>query len=117
MNSSLAVGGTSTGRRDRERLAVSLDARLYYGSMVYTGRVSNISETGMFICTKVNFPVDVLLMASVQSGSTLFSLPIQVRRMVRPGASLCGDESGLGVRLINPPAEYLDFVRRAGESR
>lgn len=118
VNRAPAESRTLTERRDRQRLALRLDVRLYYGNMVYTGRVANLSETGMFICTMMTFPAEVRLLISVQSGSSLYSIPIQVKRTARPGTSpVCREESGLGVLLINPPAGYLDFVRKARASQ
>lgn len=118
MNAAQVISRTLTERRGRERLPVQLDARLYFGNMVYSGRVANLSESGMFICTKMMFPADVYLLISVQSGSTLYSVPVQVRRTVRPESSpVCREESGLGVRLLDPPADYLDFVKKTRASR
>lgn len=98
-------------KRTFERLPVNLQLRLFYGNMVYTGIVNNLSENGMFISTKVSFPVDSVFIAIILLDTHTISIPIKIRRTVREVDQLTGNEiSGLGVSLLNPSREYLDFV-------
>ncbi|MEW6601839.1 MAG: PilZ domain-containing protein [Nitrospirota bacterium] len=100
-------------KRAFQRLPVNLQSRLFYGNMVYTGNVTNISENGMFISTKMAFPVDSVFIAVILLDSHSITLPIRIRRITRSSEnSDLNGESGIGVGLINPSKEYLDFVRK-----
>jgi hypothetical protein len=102
-------------KRAFERLPVNFQARLFYGNMIYTGTVTNLSENGMFISTKMNFPVDsVLVSAILEDQSIIHSsirLPVRIRRTVRSNNyyDLIKD-SGIGVELLKPLQEYAEFV-------
>ncbi|MBI4848783.1 MAG: PilZ domain-containing protein [Nitrospirae bacterium] len=100
-------------RRTVERLPAKLPARLFYGTIVYTGTVANLSENGMFICTKVQFPVDSMFIVVVLQDGQTFKLPIRVKRVAKPSADhACIEENGIGVELVNPPQDYLEFVSK-----
>jgi hypothetical protein len=105
-------------KRESERLPVNLQARLFFGNMVYTARVTNLSESGMFICTQMTFPSNVLLIAALKAGDYTYKLPVKINRTVKPGNHpLCLEDIGMGVRLINPSKEYLDFVAQTKASQ
>ncbi len=105
-------------KRAFKRVPVKLQARLFYGNMVYTGLVTNISENGMFMCTKMQFPVDARLITALKAGDSTYQLPITIRRITRPGSHpVCLEDIGMGVRLLNPPREYIDFLTEAGSSQ
>ncbi len=98
-------------KRAFERLSTNLQARLFYGNMVYTGIVTNLSENGMFICTMMHFPVDSVLVAALLVDGHALKLSIKIKRTVKSNMHHnCIDGSGLGVRLLNPPNDYLKFV-------
>ncbi len=98
-------------------MPVNLQSRLFYGNMVYTGIVTNLSENGMFISTKVSFPVDSFFIAIILLDTHTISIPIKIRRTVRAVDQLTGNgNSGLGVGLLNPSKEYLDFVGKTRAS-
>lgn len=100
-------------RRSYERLTAILQARLFYGNIVYTGTVINLSENGLFISTRVSFPVNSVLIAVVLQNGHTFRLPIKIKRVARSNAqSTMREDNGIGVALLNPPADYLDFVNK-----
>lgn len=103
-------------KRTFQRLPVNLQSRLFYGNMIYTGIVTNLSENGMFITTKVNFPVDSVFIAIILLDSHTISVPIKIRRTVRAEQSISNEESGLGVGLLNTSKEYLDFISKTRAS-
>jgi Tfp pilus assembly protein PilZ len=104
-------------KRAFKRLPVNVPARLFYGNMVYTGIVVNLSENGMFVCTKMNYPVGVLIMMAIKSGDDTLKLPIKIRRTVKPAKDLlCLENSGMGVEVLNPSREYKDFVSQTRAS-
>jgi hypothetical protein len=100
-------------KRAFQRVPVSLQSRLFYGNMVYTGIVTDISENGLFISTKMSFPVDSVLIAEVLLDHHYVEVPIQVRRTAKPDSDFKGfEQSGMGVRLLNHSQEYVDFITK-----
>jgi len=98
-------------RRTYERLSAKLQAKLFYADTTHTGTVSNLSESGMFICTKINFPIDAMFAIALLQNGQSFKITVQVKRT----AKTCGhypdiEEDGIGVVLLNPPRDYLEFV-------
>jgi len=98
-------------RRKFERLHAKLHAKLYFGGNTYTGMVSNLSENGMFICSRMNIPVDLMFPIVLMQNGQSFRIDVRVRRAVKScGHHLESEESGIGVMLLNPPQDYLEFV-------
>jgi hypothetical protein len=98
-------------KRAFERLPVNLQARLFYGNMVYSGTVTNLSENGMFISTKMGFAVESVFVIVVRPGENSLMVPIRVRRTVKSKYYFDSDvESGMGVEVFNAPQDYLDYV-------
>ena len=94
-------------------MPVNLQLRLFYGNMVYTGIVANLSENGMFICTKMSFPVDSVLIAIILMEEQTLKIPIKIRRTVRSNNHLNDiEDGGIGVSLLNPSKEYIDFISK-----
>lgn len=114
----LTSAGSSPGnyymeKRAFQRLPVNLQSRLFYGNMVYTGIVTNLSESGMFISTKMTFPADYVFIAVILLDTHTISVPIKIKRSVRAtDHSSRAEECGIGVKLLDPSREYLDFVSR-----
>jgi Tfp pilus assembly protein PilZ len=84
--------------------------------MVYTGIVTNLSENGMFISTKMSFPVGSVFIAIILLDAHTISVPIKIRRSVRAEQLTVNEQSGLGVGLLNTSKEYLDFVSKTRAS-
>lgn len=105
-------------KRSCARFAAHLQARLFYGNMVYTGIITNLSDSGMFICTKMKFPVDSVLITVIQEGDHTVKLPVKIRRTFKSdhdGGYI--EDSGLGVELLNPPKEYAEIVSKYRSSQ
>ncbi len=98
-------------KRAYRRIPANLQARVLYGNLIYTGQVTDISENGMFINTKMNFPVNVVFLLVVMVNDTVIKVPIKVKRIVRykKDNSATGS-SGIGVELVDTPQGYLDYV-------
>lgn len=103
-------------RRAHERLPAQLQARIFYGNIVYTGTVTNLSECGMFVATRMNFPVDSMFIIVVLQNGQTFKIPIKVSRVAKTNHPPVAEEHGIGVTLLNPPREYLDFVSKCKAS-
>ena len=98
-------------RRVFERLHAKLQAKLYYGEMTYTGTVINLSENGMFICSRMNIPVDSMFPLVLLQNGQSFKMDVRVKRAVRTCVNHKDmEEPGIGVMLLNPPQDYIEFV-------
>lgn len=98
-------------RRTFERLYAKLQAKLYYGEATYTGTVANLSENGMFICTRMNIPVDSIFPIMLLQNGQSFKIDVRVRRAVKTcGHHIDAEETGIGVLLLDPPQDYLEFI-------
>ena len=98
-------------KRAHRRIPADLQARVLYGNLIYSGKVTDISENGMFINTKMNFPVNVVFLLVVMVNDSVIKVPIKVKRTVRFEKDNSGNgSSGIGVELVNTPQGYLDYV-------
>jgi Tfp pilus assembly protein PilZ len=97
-------------KREFKRLETSLQISLFYGNMVYSGMVSNLSESGMFISTKRLLPVDTMLVTSLMIDEKPIQIPIQIRRAVSPSNALDKAENGVGVHILRSSRDYLNFL-------
>ncbi len=98
-------------RRAHERFPDNLQARLFFGNMIYSGKVTNLSKKGMFVSTNVRFPVNTEFMMVVLLNNRTLKLPIKVRRSVkRESAYNSRTDCGIGVELLDAPQNYLDYV-------
>jgi Tfp pilus assembly protein PilZ len=97
-------------RRVCERFSSNLQARLFYGNLIYTGKVTNISMSGMFISTKVKFPVNSEFLMVVLLDDRTVKIPIKVKRTIKQEDDYYSELSGLGVELLQAPRNYLDYV-------
>ncbi len=98
-------------RRIFERFPAKLDARLFFGNMIYAGRITDLSQSGMFINTKVGFPVNSeFFMVVLVDGRTL-KIPVRVKRRVKTDKAYSPiNESGIGVELMNSSQKYMEFI-------
>jgi hypothetical protein len=87
-----------------ERIPVDFEIRLPFGNMFYSGKVLNLSERGMFISTKRSYPLDSVLTIQIEK-ETVYLLA-----KVRSFKITDGNLEGVGVEILNPPQNYLEFV-------
>ena len=79
----------------------------------YDGIVKNISESGMFISTSgMNFPFESKLEILMPTGHRVLKIPVEVTRIIK-SANLY---DCIGVRLINPAQDYLEFFSKLHSS-
>lgn len=98
-------------RRAYERYPASLQARLFFGNMIYSGKVTNISKKGMFVNTNIRFPVNTEFMMVVLLNNRTVKIPIKVRRTIkRESGYNSRTDCGIGVELLDAPQPYIDFV-------
>lgn len=103
-------------RRAFERFHTNLEARLFYGKLIYAGKITDLSQKGMFINTNIKFPVSSEFMMVVLLDGQTVKIPIKVIRTSK--SDINNDpESGIGVELLDTPGIYLDFIGRCWFSK
>ena len=100
-------------RRSFKRIYGNFNARFFYDDIMHTGTISNLSGNGMYIemdmCLyyyKSKFNVQLLLI------NRTLDIPVKISRLEEKH----GFYYTMGVELVNPPEEYLDFVASLGSS-
>jgi hypothetical protein len=94
-------------KRASERVLSNIKVKFSCCHIDYDGVVTNISESGMFISTSgMNFPFESKLEILMSTGHRVLKIPIEVTRMIK-SADLY---DCIGVRLINPSQDYMEFV-------
>jgi len=93
-------------RRVVERVPASINVRLLNGETESLGTVKNLSEKGMFISTELSFPIEQQLEILFFLKKMVLHLPGNIRSLNKSGEIY----NGIGVELINPPQDYIEFV-------
>ena len=102
---------TQLEKRAFERFPANLQARLFFGNMIYSGMVTNLSKNGMFVSTKVKFPVNTEFMMVVLLNNRTLKMSIKVRRAINKEGYFHSEmDSGIGIELLDTPQNYLDYV-------
>ncbi len=98
-------------KRAFERFPVKLDARLFFGNLIYSGKVTDLSQGGMFVNTKVKFPVNSEFMMVVLVNKRTVKIPVRVKRREKSENTYnLTARNGIGVELVDSPQMYMDFV-------
>jgi len=114
--STAAVWGDSMLMNQRERRAfdrvpTGMEARFLCGNRYYAGKITDVSEKGMFINTDIRLPNDINLDIIMLIDNAITIVPVTVKRSVE--ASFRSDDfscGGMGVELVRTPIEYLTYV-------
>lgn len=94
-------------RRVSWRIPIQIHVTLYCGSRTYSGTVTNISESGMFIRSdEMILPKGSQFNVSIPTKEETLDVPVKLIRNVKKDDVY----EGMGVELLNPPKGYLDFV-------
>ena len=93
-------------KRVFERISMNIKARFFSGEFEYAGTITNLSEKGMFISTEVSFPLKPQLEILIPLKEELLNVPVKIRNFGKSGDTY----NGIGVELINPPQNYIEFV-------
>lgn len=98
-------------RRACERYPANLKARLFYGNLIYAGMVTDLSLKGMFVSTKVGFPVNSEFMMVLMLNDRTMKFPVKVRRRIHKEDHYSTKRSGIGVELLDAPKNYAEYIR------
>ena len=94
-------------KRIFERIPASIKVRFCCGDTEYHGIASNLSKNGMFINIKeIAFPFASHFEVFVLLKEEVLKIQAKVNRVMKPTDLY----SGIGVELINPPQNYLEFI-------
>lgn len=93
-------------RRAHDRISVNLEAKLNCGTRTNNGVVRNISEKGMLIVTKLDFPFDICFDLLLPSTDEILNVPVKICRLERSK----GDYDRIGVEVTDFLRSYLDYV-------
>ena len=94
-------------RRSFRRIPVNIDARFSYSNMFYAGKISNLSEMGMFINTRQTLPIGTILVVTFRDGDALTRVFVKIKRI----ENLHKDYEGVAVKLVSPSEDYADLVK------
>ena len=89
-------------KRVFQRMPLGSEVRISHNKKIYSGIVLNISEKGMFICTRERFPTDSI----IRIESELFKMYVRVKRL----SVMNGYYDGVGVELTLISKNYLEIV-------
>lgn len=93
-------------RRSSVRVPVGEDVKICEGNLFFSGTALNISDRGMFIGTKKSFPLNAISLIVMRIKDRLLKLPAKIKRSTLE----TGFYDGIGVELIDPPRDYLEFL-------
>lgn len=93
-------------RRSTWRIPIRLSVILNCGSRVCPATVTNLSETGMFISEVTGFAEDSQFDISIPLKEGVLHVPGKLVRL----SKINGSKNGIGVELMDPPQNYLEFV-------
>ena len=100
-------------KRAFERISANLEVNYYCGNTVCHGTVTNLSEKGMFINTKIEFPFDLNFDLHISLDKEFLKTAVTVKRIVRTDNYY----GGIGVELSDPYRNYLEFLQRLKHGR
>ncbi len=93
-------------KRSFERIDADLDVRFSYGYIFYTGKISNLSEKGLFIRTRNCLPDNSIVLVMFQVEDELVKLLARVKRSAKSG----NNHDGMGIEILNPQKKYLNYI-------
>jgi hypothetical protein len=106
--------GRERGYQRHPRFTKRLEARFSSTGLSFTGILSNLSESGLFIRTNRGFaPGSVIDIELVMPGGKVSFLKGLVKRTIKtPMSSL---KNGMGIELTEKDAIYINFVKSFSE--
>jgi len=98
---------SNMGIRTFDRIPVLIEVEINCDNKVYKGTLMNLSESGMFIRTNsMPFPLQSLIEISMPMNEEMIIIS---GKLVRE-ENIRGYYNGIGVELLNPPKNYIDFI-------
>lgn len=93
-------------KRTSDRIPKKLSVRFPCCDSFSSGTVTNLSEEGMFINTDKCFPTQAKFEILIPFKKEILNVPVKLVRLAKMGKMY----NGMGVKLLNLPEKYLEFV-------
>lgn len=100
-------------KRSSERIDTNVEVNFNCGNSIRHGTVTNLSARGMFIYTKIEFPFDLSFDLHLNLENKMIRTPVTVKRIARTDNYY----GGIGVELLNPSRNYLEFINRLKQGK
>jgi hypothetical protein len=98
-------------RRAFDRVPTQMEARFLCGNRYYAGKITDVSEKGMFINTDIRLPENSSFDIIMLINNEVTKVPVTVRRTVESTYRSDNFSSGgMGVELMKSPTQYLSYV-------
>lgn len=95
-------------KRTFVRLPAGESVRISHENNLYAGTVLNVSEKGMFIGTNKYFLSNAMVCIENES--------VRVLAMVKRSIKMNGHFKGVGVELLSPAHDYIEFIKKLSPS-
>ncbi|MHA2220176.1 MAG: hypothetical protein ACXACY_30205 [Candidatus Hodarchaeales archaeon] len=95
-----------TGERGCKNISWSQSAKYFYGNSLCGGIVINLSKNCLCINTMICFPLNTRFNLFLLLRGEMLKLPVEVKRLDKEN----GFYNNMGVELLYPPQNYLEFV-------
>lgn len=93
-------------KRAFDRIQKSIFVKFLDEKSEYPGIIMNLSEKGMFINTKETFPLKPKIEILIPLKEEILQVRGKIRSFVKAGKIY----NGIGVELLNPAQNYLEFI-------
>lgn len=93
-------------KRYCERIPGNVEARFFCSNALYNGIITNLSEKGMCISTDMCLPYNSMFEVLIPLKENVLEVPAKVRWVKKTN----NEYDTMGVKLMEPPENYLDFV-------
>ncbi len=93
-------------KRAFDRIPSNLYVRLCFENDINSGKLINLSKNGIFINTKVFFPLKTQFEILLPLEEEILKIPVKVARLSKKDDIY----DGIGAELIESPLKYLEFV-------
>jgi len=93
-------------KRAFKRIPTNIQVRFFSGIKEFYGTITNLSEKGMFIRTKVSFPLQPQLRILIHRKADI----LWIHALIKSFGISDNIYSGIGVELSSPSQKYLEFV-------
>lgn len=115
MNSSSSKSSSSRQNKRRgRRFTKRLEIKFSSGGISFTGILSNLSESGLFIRTNHGFtPGTIINIELVMPDNKISFLKGLVRRSIK--IPMSPNKNGMGVELIEKDAAFINFLKSFSE--
>ncbi len=94
-------------KRHSNRIPKNLKVTFPCCNKLYSGTVTDLSENGMLINSDVNLPIKSNFEILILINNKIIKISTVFVRLAKEGK----DYKGMGVKLLNPPKIYLEFMR------